>query len=430
MTIFKKISPARFIVIGFAIIIALGTIILMLPVSSKEGTEVSFVNALFTSTSAVCVTGLVVTDTADTFTVFGQTVIATLIQIGGLGVSSVGVGIILMTGKRVTFKERIMVKEALNLDSVKGIVRLLRAILLMTLCFEAVGAGLSFIVFSKDFPLPKAIGISLFHSVAAFNNSGFDIMGGFQNLVPYRDNILMNFTTCGLVIFGGLGFYVIKEVINKRSFKKLSLHSKVVIAMTILLLTLGTLILRLTENMNWMAAFFHSTSARTAGFNTYPISDLKSAGLFTLMILMFIGASPGSTGGGIKTTTAFTLIKSAYSMSTNRHCMAFKRKIPNEIITKAFIISFLSIALVCFDTLLISIIEPEFSFMHIMFEVVSAFGTVGLSAGITTRLSEVSKLIIIVTMFIGRLGPLTMASIWIHKPSSNIRYSEENITIG
>jgi trk system potassium uptake protein TrkH len=430
MNLFKKMSPARYIVFGFASVITLGAVILLLPISANEGVKVSVIDAFFTSTSAVCVTGLIAIDTADTFNVFGQTVVALLIQIGGLGVTSVGVGFILMAGKKVSFKERVLVKEALNLDSMKGIVRLVKAVLLMTLCFEGVGALLSFIVFSKEYPVLKAIGISLFHSVAAFNNSGFDVLGGLRNLIPYRDNILLNLTTCGLIIFGGLGFLVIKEILYKRSFKKFSLHSKVVITMTAILLISGTLLLKLTEDITWLAAFFHSTSARTAGFSTYSLGTFSNAGLFIIIILMFIGASPGSTGGGVKTTTTFALIKSAYSMSTNRHCMAFKRRIPNETISKAFIITFLSVVIICVDTVLLCIIEPEYSFMQLLFEEVSAFGTVGLSTGITPNLSVASKIIIILTMFTGRLGPLTIASIWIYKPTSNISYSEETLTIG
>jgi trk system potassium uptake protein TrkH len=430
MNLFKKMSPARYIVFGFASVITLGAIILLLPISANEGVQVSVIDAFFTSTSAVCVTGLIAIDTADTFNGFGQTVVALLIQIGGLGVTSVGVGFILMAGKKVSFKDRVMVKEALNLDSMKGIVRLVKAVLLMTLCFEGIGAILSFLVFSQDYPIPRAIGISLFHSVAAFNNSGFDVLGGLRNLIPYRDNLLLNLTTCGLIIFGGLGFLVIKEILNKRSFRKFSLHTKVVITMSVILLISGTILLKWTEDITWLAAFFHSTSARTAGFSTYPLGNFTNAGLFIIIIFMFIGASPGSTGGGIKTTTTFTLIKSAYSMSTNRHCMAFKRRIPNETISKAFIITFLSVVLICVDTLLLCIIEPEYSFMQLLFEEVSAFGTVGLSTGITPNLSVASKVIIILTMFTGRLGPLTIASIWIYKPTSNISYSEETLTIG
>lgn len=430
MAVFKKMSPGRFITLGFMTVILLGALVLYLPISQNEGAEVAFIDALFTSTSAVCVTGLIAIDTADHFNVFGQTVLGMLIQIGGLGVTSVGVGIIILAGKKVSFKDRILVKEAYNLDSMKGIVKLVKSILYVTLFFETIGTILSFIVFSKDYPPLKALGISLFHSVAAFNNSGFDVLGGLRNLIPYQNNVLLNLTTCGLIIFGGLGFFVIKEIIHKRNFKKFTLHSKVVITMTAALLIIGTLTMKLTEDITWLGAFFFSTSARTAGFSTYPVGDFTNAGLFALIILMFIGASPASTGGGIKTTTFFTLIKSTISVATNKHCTAFKRKMPNEIIYRAFILTFLSVVLVCIDSFIISILEPQYTFIQILFEVVSAFGTVGLSTGITPDLSVLSKLIIIFTMFIGRLGPLTIATIWIFKPLSSVTYSEESITIG
>lgn len=430
MAVFKKMSPGRFITLGFMTVILLGAFILYLPISQNEGAEVAFIDALFTSTSAVCVTGLIAVDTADHFNVFGQTVVGMLIQIGGLGVTSVGVGIIILAGKKVSFKDRILVKEAYNLDSMKGIVKIVKSVLYVTLFFETIGTILSFIVFSKDYPPLKALGISLFHSVAAFNNSGFDVLGGLRNLIPYQNNVLLNLTTCGLIIFGGLGFFVIKEIIHKRNFKKFTLHSKVVITMTVALLIIGTVTLKLTEDITWLGAFFFSTSARTAGFSTYPVGDFTNAGLFALIILMFIGASPASTGGGIKTTTFFALIRSTISAATNKHCTAFKRKMPNEIIYKAFILTFLSVVLVCIDSFMISILEPQYTFIQILFEVVSAFGTVGLSTGITPDLSVLSKLIIIFTMFIGRLGPLTIATIWIFKPLSNVTYSEESITIG
>lgn len=427
----KKMSPGRFIALGFAFVILLGAVILFLPITHNNGVNVSFIDALFTSTSAVCVTGLTAIDTYDTFNVLGQTIVALLIQIGGLGVTSVGVGFILLARKKVDFKDRILVKEALNLDSLKGVVKLIKAILLMTLCFEGVGAVLSFIVFSQDYPLPRAIGISLFHSIASFNNAGFDVLGGFKNLLDYENNILLNLTTCGLIIFGGLGFVVIKEILHKHSFKRFSLHAKVVITMTAILLVGGTILLKLTEkNISWLGAFFFSTSARTAGFSTYPVGNFTKGSLFIIIILMFIGASPGSTGGGIKTTTAFTLVKCVYSASTNKYCYGFKRKIPADIISKAFILTFLAACLVCFSTLLLCILEPEYRFDQLLFEVVSGFGTVGLSTGITPDLSPASEFVIIITMFIGRVGPLTIASLWSFKPLSNVRYSEETITIG
>jgi trk system potassium uptake protein TrkH len=332
MNFFKKMSPGRFIALGFAAVILIGGFVLFLPISQKEGAQVPFIDALFTSTSAVCVTGLIVKDTADTFNAFGQIIVAILIQIGGLGVTSVGVGFILLARRKVAFKDRILVKEALNLDSLKGIVKLVKAVLLMTLCFEAAGALLSFVVFSRNYSVIRAIGISVFHSVASFNNSGFDILGSFKSLTDYQNDVLLNLTTCGLIIFGGLGFVVIKEIIHKHSFRKFTLHTKIVITMTIFLLASGTILLKLTDNISWLGAFFFSTSARTAGFATYNVGNFTNAGLFVLIILMFIGASPGSTGGGIKTTTAYTLFKSAQSMSTNQSCSSFKRKIPNELI--------------------------------------------------------------------------------------------------
>lgn len=288
-------------------VIMIGAFLLMSPFSRRSGVDVSFVDALFTSTSAVCVTGLIAIDTADTFNLFGKTVVAMLIQIGGLGVTSIGVGLILLIGRNVGIKQRMLVKEALNLTSMKGIVKLIKAVIIMTISFEIVGAILSYIVFSKDYKPLDAVGISIFHSIAAFNNSGFDVLGNFQNLSSYRDNILLNLVTCGLIIFGGLGFLTIKEIIEKHSFEKFSLHTKIVITMTGALLIIGTILLRFTENISWLTAFFYSTSARTAGFSTAPLSGFTSAGLFTIVILMFIGASPGSTGGGIKTTTFLQL---------------------------------------------------------------------------------------------------------------------------
>ena len=422
--------PEQIIALGFAAVILLGAGLLMLPIAQNKGIDVPFIDALFTSTSAVCVTGLVAIDVADNFNVFGQAVVAALIQIGGLGVTSVGVGLILLARRKVTFKDRILVKEAMNLNSVGGIVRLVKSVLLMTLCFEGTGVILNFIVFSQDYAPLHALWISIFHAIAAFNNSGYDILGGFRNLIPYQNNVLLNLTTTGLIIFGGLGFLVIREMISKRRFRKFSLHTKVVLTMTAILLASGTVLLKATENISWLGAFFFRTSGRTAGFSTYQLGEFSNAGLFLLIILMFIGASPGSTGGGIKTTTAFAMLKSAYSMATNKHCTAFKRRIPGETIRKAFIVFVLALSLICLNSYLLSILEPQFTFIQLLFEVVSAFGTVGLSTGITPDLGVLSKAIIILTMYIGRLGPLTVAMIWYYRPLSYASYSEETITIG
>ena len=427
---FKKQPPGRLIALGFAAVILIGSALLMLPISIRPGVEVAYIDALFTSTSAVCVTGLIAVDAYDNFTVFGQAVLAGLIQIGGLGVTSVGVGLILAAGRRVSIKGRSLVKEALNVDSFQGMVRLIQWVLKVTLCFEGAGAVLSFLTFSQDYPLPRALWTSVFHSVAAFNNSGFDILGGMQNLIPYQSDVLLNLVTCALIIFGGLGFLVMLDIRRAGSFRKLTFHSKVVITTTAALLIAGTLLLKATEDMTWLGAFFHSVSARTAGFSTYSMGELTNAGLFTLILLMFIGASPGSTGGGIKTTTFFALMQQVRAVFTKKKPGGFHRTLPGEAIDKAGVIALLSVVVVCVGTFLLCVLEPELDFVRLLFEEVSAFGTVGLSTGITPDLSVASKLVLIFTMYIGRLGAFTLFSLWIDRPDPSIRYTEEMITIG
>ena len=426
----KKQPPGRLIALGFAAVILIGSALLMLPISIRPGVEVAYIDALFTSTSAVCVTGLIAVDAYDNFTVFGQAVLAGLIQIGGLGVTSVGVGLILAAGRRVSIKGRSLVKEALNVDSFQGMVRLIQWVLKVTLCFEGAGAVLSFLTFSQDYPLPRALWTSVFHSVAAFNNSGFDILGGLQNLIPYQSDVLLNLVTCALIIFGGLGFLVMLDIRRAGSFRKLTFHSKVVITTTAALLAVGTLLLKATEDMTWLGAFFHSVSARTAGFSTYSMGELTNAGLFTLILLMFIGASPGSTGGGIKTTTFFALMQQVRAVFTKKKPGGFYRTLPGEAIDKAGVIALLSVVVVCVGTFLLCVLEPELDFVRLLFEEVSAFGTVGLSTGITPDLSVASKLVLIFTMYIGRLGAFTLFSLWIDRPDPSIRYTEEMITIG
>lgn len=426
----KRMAPGRFIALGFAMVILLGALLLMLPVSVQEGQKVSLINALFTSTSAVCVTGLVVVDPGDTLTPFGQAVLALLIQIGGLGVTSVGVGFIILTGKKIGMRERQLAKEGMNYGTFRGVLAMVKSVLLMTLCFEAAGTLLSFLSFSRYFEPGKALWVSLFHTVAAFNNAGFDILGNMTNLIPYRQDVLLNLTTCGLIIFGGLGFFVIKDILHTRSPRRYALHTKVVLITTAALLLAGTLLLRLTDGMDWLTAFFHSTSARTAGFSTVVMGNVSGAGLFVLIVLMFIGASPGSTGGGIKTSTFFVLIKAAYGAATNKGCTAFKRKLPRDVLDSAFLLVFLASVAVATATLALCLAEPKTGFEEILFEVVSAFGTVGLSTGITPDLSVCSKLVLILTMFTGRLGPLTIASLWYFRPASDVSYAEEGVTIG
>lgn len=429
--LFQKQPPARIIALGFALAILLGAALLKLPFSVRDGVTVTWVDALFTSTSAVCVTGLIAVDSAESFTPFGQAVLLTLIQVGGLGVTSIGMGLALAAGRRISLRGRTLVREALNVDSLEGMIRLVRAVLLLTLCFEVGGILLSFPVFIQDFPPLHALWVSIFHSVAAFNNSGFDILGGLRNLIPYHDSVWLNLLTCALIIFGGIGFLVMMDVVRCRfRFRKFSLHTKVVLTTTLVLLAAGTVLLQLTDGVGWLTAFFHSVSARTAGFSTLAIGDLSDAGLFVLIILMFIGASPGSTGGGIKTTTFFVLMQEVWCIFSKRRPGAFHRRLPDGAMSKAATMALLGVIVVCTGTLALCILEPQATFVQLLFEDVSAFGTVGLSTGITPDLRDPSKFVLILTMYTGRVGAFTLLSIWVERPAPVARYTEEAITIG
>lgn len=433
----KRLSPARIIAFGFAAVIFIGSVLLILPCSVKDGVEFNYIDALYTSTSAVCVTGLIVVDTGTAFTPLGQFFLAALIQIGGLGVTSVGAGIILAMGKKINARGRNLIVEASNLDNVKGTIRFIKSVFLTTFTFEMIGAALSFIVFIKDYPPIKALGHSLFHAIAAFNNSGFDNLGlsgeVYNNisLIPYKDNVIFNLVTCGLIFFGGIGFLVIKETINKRfRWKKLSMHARVVLSMSFVLIIVGTLLFKFTEDITWLGAFFQSVSARTAGFSTYSLGEFTSAGIFVLIPLMFIGASPGSTGGGIKTTTFFALMQGIKSSATNKSEKAFHYSMPKDAFKKAAVITLLAISVVITGTYLMLVFDPNIKFIDALFEITSAFGTVGLSTGITSTLSVGSKLLSILIMYIGRLGPLTVATLWYFTKGERTEYPVGNITIG
>ena len=436
----KKLSPARIIALGFATVILLGSLLLILPCSIREGVTLNYTDALYTSTSAVCVTGLIAVDPGSTFTPLGQFFLAALIQIGGLGVTSVGAGIILAMGGKIKIKGRSLIREASNLDSGKGAIRFIKSVFFTTLAFELVGALLSFIVFVQDFPPLKAAGISIFHSIAAFNNSGFDILGlsgevhNSISLIPYQSNLLLNLVTCGLIFFGGIGFLVIREAIEKRfRWKKFSMHSKIVISTSAVLIIIGTLLVKLTENVSWLGALFFSVSARTAGFSTYSLSTFSNAGLLIITVLMFIGASPGSTGGGIKTSTFFSLLQGVKAAATNKSEKAFKYTIPKGTFRKAAVITMMALVIVFTGTYLLLIMEsgnPDISFIDALFEMTSAFGTVGLSTGITTSLGIGSKLLSILVMYIGRLGPLTIATLWYFTKGERAEYPNGNIAIG
>lgn len=436
--VLKNLSPGRIIALGFGLLILIGSGLLMLPCSIQPGQDIHYIDALYTSTSAVCVTGLIAIDPGTAFTPIGRFFLAMLIQIGGLGVTTVGAGVILAMGRKINLKGRNLIQEAGNLENGKGAIRFVRSVLLTTLVIEAIGAAVSFVVFVRDYPPLEALGYSLFHSVAAFNNSGFDILGASgelyanNNLFAYHDSILLNLVTTGLIIFGGIGFLVIQEMRRyKFRWKKYSMHAKVVITTTLALLIAGTVLLKLTQSgESWMGAYFHSVSARTAGFSTTNVAAYTDAGLLTLTVLMFIGASPGSTGGGIKTTTFFVLLKGILSAATNKSEKAFKYAVPGELFRKAAVITLLALCVVILSTYLLIIMDPNVGFIDALFEMVSAFGTVGLSTGITSGLSVGSKLLSILIMYIGRLGPLTIASLWYFTKGERVSYPAGNIAIG
>lgn len=436
--LFKNQSPVRIIVFAFFLATVVGAGLLMLPISVKDGVEIKFIDALYTSVSAVCVTGLVPLDVGSTFSVFGYIVIAILIQIGGLGVTTVGAGIVLMVGRKMSLKGLNVVKEASNLNSRKELYQFLGYIFITTICFEFVGAVLSFCVFIHDMSFSQALGVSIFHAISSFNNAGFDIFGGIEgfaqgtSLIYYQSNIPLNLITAFLIICGGLGFLVIKELFaTKFKWKKFSMHTKVVLTMTLTLIVSGTLLIKLTEqNISWLGAFFTSVSCRTAGFATYDLSAFKAATLLLMIVYMFIGASPGSTGGGIKTTTFFALFLGIKSAATNKSEKAFHYAMPKDAYKKASVIAILGVVIILITTILIMAFEPQLSMRDALFEMASAFGTVGLSTGITSTLGVMSKIISCVVMFIGRLGPLTIASLWYFSRGDRFSYPEGNISIG
>ena len=429
---FEKSPPARIIAVGFALLILLGAALLMLPFAVHPGAHVGPLDALFTATSAVCVTGLVVVDTGDTFSLFGQAVIAILIQIGGLGVASIGMGLALVAGRRISLKGRSLVREALNVESLEGMVRLVRAILLMTLICEVAGAALSFPSFARDHMPLQAVWLSIFHSIAAFNNAGFDALGGGQSLIPYQNDLLLNLVTDALVIVGGIGFMVILDVGRCRGqFRRMTFHTKVVLSTTAVLLVGGAVLLQLTDHMGWLAALFQSMTARTAGFSSVDFGSISNAGLLVIMILMFIGASPGSTGGGIKTTTIFC----ADAAGAVHLLQAAARRVPPASAGRLAVqgrdhhadgSDGRGLRHVCalragaaarfWPPAVLSRSRPT--------------ARRGLSTGITAELCPASRVVLILTMFIGRVGAVTLLSLWVERPEPTARYTEEAITIG
>ncbi|MBQ8400952.1 MAG: H(+)-transporting ATPase [Clostridia bacterium] len=428
----KRITPGRLIALGFAMVILLGTVLLFLPVSHKPGAEVSFTDALFTATSAVCVTGLLTVDAGSVFSAFGQVVLLFLIQIGGLGITSIGVGILALTGQRLNFRERLLIKEALNYPTLKGVWSLIRLVLGFTLGVELAGAAATFCILIREYSVGRAAWLSVFHSITAFNNAGIDVFGRGDNLIPYAYNVPMNLVTCALIILGGIGFFVVRDLWMGRRTRRYTLHTRVVVAMTAVLLVAGTVLIKITEGdgITWLGAFFASVTARTAGFSTFSFGEFTRAGLLVMIVLMFIGASPGSTGGGMKTTTVFVALAALRCASTNHPPEAFRRRIPDEAQHKAFVVLSLGLIVVLAVSALLCVLEPEYGMADILFETVSAVATVGLSTGITPELGTAARIVLVLTMYIGRLGPLTIASLWVREPDTGVSLPEENLPIG
>lgn len=450
MQVFKRItkwSPPRVLVTGFALIIICGSFLLTLPFASATGNFTPYIDALFTATTSTCVTGLVTVDTGSHWSVAGQVIILILIQLGGLGFMTMATLFAIVLRKRILLRERLILQEALNQSSMEGIVRLIRKVMIYALTIELIGAVLFAIRWSFDMPIGKALYFGLFHAVSFFNNAGIDLFGQFGvpyvSLTGYANDPIINIVTMLLIITGGIGFIVISDILEYRITKRLSLHSKVVLSTTGALIVVGTLVIFIFEfsnaktlgSLHWggkiLASFFQSVTPRTAGANTLDLASLRQATQFFMIILMFIGASPGSTGGGIKTTTFTVLAVAVLTMIRGKEdIVLFRFRLAQERVFKALTITMLSITLVIIITMILTTTENQ-SFLKILFETTSAFGTVGLTLGITPDLSSIGKTLIIFMMFAGRLGPLTLAyALGPRKERELFRYPEGKITIG
>lgn len=446
----NKVTPVQILAIGFAVVILLGGIILTLPISSASGESTNFIDAVFTSTSAVCVTGLVTLDTGTYWSVFGKTVIITLIQIGGLGFMSFTTLIFLLLGKKITLKERMIMQEAMNSFSLQGLVKMVKYVITFTLIVELGGAVVLSFQFIPQFGPVKGVLYSLFHSISAFCNAGFDLMGQFSSLTGYSSNTLILTTISTIIVIGGLGFFVWTDIINyikkKRMNKhvKLSLHSKIVLTTTAILIVGGTLLMFLFEmnNTNSIAdmsikdkilnSTFAAITPRTAGFNAISTDTMTSAGKFLTTILMFIGGSPGSTAGGLKTVTLAVIIITIITFIRGKEEVElFEKRINKVTVHRSLVIGTICLGLVLLVVMLLAITEPNAPFDMIVYEATSAFATVGLSMGLTPQLSVAGKIIIAITMYFGRVGPLTIAlALGSKKLKAPIKYPEDKILVG
>lgn len=440
---FKGLSLPRKLILGFMGAILVGTFLLMLPISTVSGEGLDFLTALFTITSAVCVTGLSVIDISKELNIVGQIFLLIFIQLGGLGIMTFSSFVFLLIKKRISYEEKELLKEERNVENTGGILKFLKKVIFTVVTIEGIGSIFLTIKFSQEMPLFKATYYGIFHSISAFCNAGFSLFT--TGLEGYSGSIIINFTIAYLIILGGIGFGVIDSIINSVRTKKykLNLTAKVAIIMSCFLTIMGMILFFVLEYTNngtignmslpqkMMASFFQSVTTRTAGFNTVPMGNLRPSSIFLFCILMFIGASPGSTGGGIKTTTIGVLIVYVNSIIKKReHTILFNRRIDWEVMNRAIAILILSIMYITVVVMIMMSIE-NFDPEAIIFEVVSAFGTVGLSVGITPNLGVISKWLIISTMFLGRLGPMTFAIAFggVNKVDK-IKFPKENIIVG
>lgn len=437
----KKISSSQIIILGFAAVILTGSLLLMLPFASRGAGGASFSDALFTAVSAVCVTGLAVQDTATYWSTFGQAIILLLIQIGGMGVMTIAVTAVIASGKKIGLKQRSIMQEAISAPRVAGIVKLTGFIFIMTLAFELIGAFALSFAFCKEFGLGKGIWYSIFHSISAFCNAGFDLMGvkePFSSLTSFSGNVLVNIVIMALIVVGGIGFLTWADIrTNKFHFQKYQMQSKAILLTTLLLILLPALFFFFLEFSDMelkdrlLCSFFQSVTTRTAGYNTVDFNQMSDNGIAVMTILMLIGGSPGSTAGGMKTTTVVVLVCTAvcvFQQKASAHC--FKRRIAEETIRNAATIVTMYVLLFLFGAFAISEIE-NLPLMDCLFETASAIGTTGLTLGITTKLSLISRIILMLLMYFGRVGGLTLIFATVaSKKTSVTMFPQEKMTVG
>lgn len=438
----NKLSYTRIIAIGFLLVIFIGSLLLMLPISSVSHEWTPFLNALFTATSATCVTGLSVCDTGLYWSVFGQIVILLMIQIGGLGFMSTISMVFIFLKKKISLTERQILMQSAGTIRISGVVKLLKHIFLATILYELAGAIVLSIRFIPQFGIKRGIYYSIFHSISTFCNAGFDLLGNSQSFTAYEGDYLVNITLILLIVFGGLGFLVWDEIYRKRlHFSTYTLHAKLVLVMTAALLLVGWIGFFVFEYHNNLEGYplskkllsscFMSATTRTAGMNTMDISTLSDSSCILAMILMLIGGSPGSTAGGIKTTTVAVIILAIVNLSKGREDVTvFKKRLDDSLFKHAAVIIILYILAALISAMVMCAIEP-FGQTAIMFEIISAAGTVGLSQGITSDLCAVSKLILIVLMFGGRVGGFSLLMVFREKKKeAPLRRPVERILIG